>query len=773
MIAKRVPSDKKSSSAARLVRYVVNARGGIDPRSWERTADYILDTHAELNEHGEKVGGVWVTNCDTDDAALATIVIDLTQQRNTRSKNDKTYHLVFSFPPGEQPPLDVLHAIEDELCAAIGFADHQRISAVHIDKEHLHVHVAINKVHPTGYQNIEPYYDMPRLMEACERLEIQYGLERTNHGLEKGISHDRQRERRRNIELGPEQRPDERDSRFRRYLCQSYNLQIGEPPEAQTLNGLRNLSGCHMARASERSPVLLPGHARTGVEQSGKESADSVRWTRNGNRTDANAAGGLTGRIRDIEAQSLQETLAGYVVREAVEPLRQADSWKKLHDTAAEHGLTIKLRGAGLVIGDEGLNLWIKASSVGREFSLGKLEARLGPFVKAETGQPGIAPKKRYEPRPISQRPSSAGLYARYQRERQAQSERRRAGFAAIRAESEQLKHDHKRWTATQRMILKTVPRGTSKKIAQAVVRQQGEAARTANRNAMAAKRQRLFSDTTMPSWRDWLLLQARRGDVEALAILQDREQRERSNIDLLTSTDPDKAKQLVRQDFKPRIDRNGNVLYRTVSGETVIDHGKFVHAKSNSMEAALMALEVASKKFDGQPLIVEGSEQFRRDVAILAGRYGYNVCFADPAIEGLRVQEISYKDSQQEVGGPFKDTSTSRGESKNIEENQDDVIQKWLTNRNQIRDKLSSVQYHRLWLPADAGRVNYAGRRALDDGSEVLLFERGGETLVKPSSPRVVAKASKWRIGRPVEIDARGRIASVQRGAAVSFDDG
>ncbi|EPF6526302.1 relaxase/mobilization nuclease domain-containing protein, partial [Proteus mirabilis] len=196
---------------------------------------------------GEKVASYRVTNCGTDDPADAAILILATQGANTRSKTEKTYHLVYSFPPGERPDIEVLHAIEDELCEAIGFGDHQRVSAVHIDTDHLHVHVAINKVHPTGLQNIEPYYDKRRLMEACERLELKYDLQRTNHGLE-DKQHEHTRERSDRIQLDRGQRPEQRDSRFRRYLRESYDLSFADEPEAKTLNGLRTLSGCRMVR---------------------------------------------------------------------------------------------------------------------------------------------------------------------------------------------------------------------------------------------------------------------------------------------------------------------------------------------------------------------------------------------------------------------------------------------------------------------------------------------------------------------------------------------
>ncbi|NJS14320.1 MAG: relaxase/mobilization nuclease domain-containing protein, partial [Sphingopyxis sp.] len=52
----------------------------------------------------------------------------------------------------EQPPEDVLQAIEHRTCAELGFADHHRVSVVHHDTDHLHVHIAISRVHPTTHR---------------------------------------------------------------------------------------------------------------------------------------------------------------------------------------------------------------------------------------------------------------------------------------------------------------------------------------------------------------------------------------------------------------------------------------------------------------------------------------------------------------------------------------------------------------------------------------------------------------------------------------------
>ena len=70
--------------------------------------------------------------------------------------------------------------IEDTICAAIGFGEHQRVSAVHQNTDHWHLHVAINKVHPPTFRNVEPFCDHYRLQECCAELEVKHGLTRTN-----------------------------------------------------------------------------------------------------------------------------------------------------------------------------------------------------------------------------------------------------------------------------------------------------------------------------------------------------------------------------------------------------------------------------------------------------------------------------------------------------------------------------------------------------------------------------------------------------------------
>lgn len=533
MIAKRITSKAAKPRMARLVRYVVAAEGGIDPRSWERTADYVLCS--KTNNRGEKVGGVRVTNCNTDDPAAATTLIEVTQAANTRSKTDKTYHLVFSFPPGEQPSLETLHKIEDELVASIGYAEHQRISAVHIDTDHLHVHVAINKVHPKGFQNIEPYFDKKKLMEACERLEIEHGLQRTNHGLD------------------------------------------------------------------------------------GREPKSKVK-----------------AKQAQAEIHSGIETLTGHVTREIAPKLKEAKSWNEAHEILAEHGVEIKQRGAGLVIGSG--KLWVKASNCDRALSFKAMTDRLGPFEKAPKRV-----KTPFEPKPRQSHASSSALYARYQSERETRLLVRKRELEQLKYQGEMLEWKLRKWHVAQRLLVNVAAaKGPKRRAMLKIVRVQTANNRATNRKAINERRRQLVIDTALPSWQSWLAQQA---STEALAVLRSRQEHEPMQGNYLTAKSTKAAEHIFIDNLQSEIDRKGSVTYRAPDGGVVIDHAHYVQCFRTSVQSPKLALDLAADRFRGQKLIVEGQENFQKEVARLAGLHSINIRFSDPAMEQIRKQSIPSKE--------------------------------------------------------------------------------------------------------------------------------
>ena len=182
MIAKRVHRKKATSDFGRLGRYMLEAKNEQAAILWARTADYILDT----KHGGHKVAWSRITNCVSEAPGWAIAEIEATQNQNTRAKGDKTYHLVVSFPEGEKPSREQLEDIEDAICIGLGYGEHQRLSAVHLDTDNLHIHIAINKVHPQTLRCVEPYYDHYKLDGLCRQLEAKHGLQVDNR-----IEHNR------------------------------------------------------------------------------------------------------------------------------------------------------------------------------------------------------------------------------------------------------------------------------------------------------------------------------------------------------------------------------------------------------------------------------------------------------------------------------------------------------------------------------------------------------------------------------------------------------
>lgn len=169
MIIRHIPMKKtRDSSFLRLIHYLCNQQNKI-----------------------ERVGKINIGNCNSVDPSWAIQEVLATQAKNQRAKGDKTYHMVISFAPGENPSSDALWEIEERVVSSIGLKEHQRISIVHHDTDNLHIHVAINKIHPKNCTMIEPFRAYKTFAEIAGRIEMEFNLEQTNHLTRKSRSENR------------------------------------------------------------------------------------------------------------------------------------------------------------------------------------------------------------------------------------------------------------------------------------------------------------------------------------------------------------------------------------------------------------------------------------------------------------------------------------------------------------------------------------------------------------------------------------------------------
>jgi len=111
------------------------------------------------------------------DVELACRLVEAVQAQNTRAGKARTYHLVIALHP-EDRSLDrrELRHVVEHLVDTLGFSDHQYIAARHNDKDHEHIHVAINKIHPESFRIHSPAWDHQKLFEAGRALEAELGL---------------------------------------------------------------------------------------------------------------------------------------------------------------------------------------------------------------------------------------------------------------------------------------------------------------------------------------------------------------------------------------------------------------------------------------------------------------------------------------------------------------------------------------------------------------------------------------------------------------------
>jgi Relaxase/Mobilisation nuclease domain len=117
---------------------------------------YLLDPQGKKKT---RVGEVVITNSVSTDTTWAVREIAATQWLNTRAKSPRTYHLIISLKDGANPDAQTLRMIEERFCNALGYAEHQRVSVVHHDTDNVHIHVAINKIHPRTLTLHDPIRD--------------------------------------------------------------------------------------------------------------------------------------------------------------------------------------------------------------------------------------------------------------------------------------------------------------------------------------------------------------------------------------------------------------------------------------------------------------------------------------------------------------------------------------------------------------------------------------------------------------------------------------
>lgn len=518
---------------------------------------YLADAQAKR----ERVGCVTVTNCQSDQALVAITEILNTQAQNQRALSDKTYHLILSFPAGEEPAPAVLQAVEARICQGLGYGAHQRISVVHHDTDNLHVHIAINKIHPTRYTIHQPYRDHATLGQLCAALEDEFGLRHDNH---------------------------------------------------------------------------------------------QARQT------------GAASRAMDMERQAGIESVLGLVRRECHAQMRDAASWQALHGVLLVQGLALRERGNGLVIvAADGTA--VKASSVHRDCSKARLEARLGPFVP---GPAGVADGRDGPARrPLRLGVPTGELYARYQEQQHDAASVRTGVLAGARARHKRLIAEAKRKGRLKRAAIRMIACGPLAKRFLYAAASKTLAADIARINGnYLAERRTIHSQHGRMAWADWLRTRAQAGDAQALAALRARGGSQGLNGNTLACSPLADTQNRplppggLRHDS---VTKQGTLIY-CAGATTIRDDGHKLKITRGATQAGLkLALDMAVARY-GRCLHIGGSAAFQDQVIQAAAAAHLAVTFDDAVLERRRQDLLRAQGTKEnhdgEAGSPRQGAQPGTG---------------------------------------------------------------------------------------------------------------
>jgi hypothetical protein len=304
-------------------------------RSFRALATYLAA--GRTGQERERVAWSSARNLPTNDPELAGTIMRATAERSTRVEHP-VYHLVLSFDPNDAVDRATMERVADRVLSRIQLQEHQAVIVAHRDREHAHVHVLVNRVHPETGRAWEYSFDYRAIQEVLREEERALGIRQVpgryrDVGVQRGMSAGERVDPPAITAAEPDQ------SNSSRMVAE----------ERRTL-----------PKELESGPLLEPDTSFTPEGESGL-----------GTRPEASR---VMSRTADSD-QVLVDRFAGRI-RERVPVLRAVASWAEMESALASDGLWIEPRGQGLVVTD-GVHT-VKASAIARDLARGRLEARFG-----------------------------------------------------------------------------------------------------------------------------------------------------------------------------------------------------------------------------------------------------------------------------------------------------------------------------------------------------------------------------------------------------------
>ncbi|WP_259678740.1 TraI/MobA(P) family conjugative relaxase [Enterobacter hormaechei] len=178
-------TDKPSDSLTDTVQPTNETVSAVAPGTFDGLNNYLTRRETVTSEPVEvapgvnrvKVGDV---TCQYNTFSLegAAAEMNAVSLQNHRAK-DPVMHYVLSWPEHEKPDDNAVFDSVKFTLASMGMQDNQYVAAIHRDTDNLHVHVAVNRVHPETYKAASSSFTKDTLHQACRVLEMKHGWSHT------------------------------------------------------------------------------------------------------------------------------------------------------------------------------------------------------------------------------------------------------------------------------------------------------------------------------------------------------------------------------------------------------------------------------------------------------------------------------------------------------------------------------------------------------------------------------------------------------------------
>ena len=367
MIGKKIPNPEHSASKAVRI---------------ERLVSYVRAPESESSTEKCIYFGARGFLTETPVARIAEMIALAEDAVRTR---DPIEHYVISWREGEQPSPDQVEEAVDILLDEMQLQDHQVIYGLHADTDNVHLHIVVNRVRPDSgrVKKINRGFDVKSLHRAVWRIERAQGWTVDEN---------------RHLRL---------DAEGRLEWVNSEDVSTPQQPHQRQLDAERRTG----VKSAERTAMEIAGPiirgARTWPELRNALAAQGMRYekVRNGAVVYVGTIPVKASRVsRQATLRSLESRLGRFQPADpSLEPLPRpkdaapliaaASSWSALHASLDAQGMRYEKVGSGARV--TAGTTQAKASEIGREASLGRLEKRLGPYQPPDTPSAAREPPER------------------------------------------------------------------------------------------------------------------------------------------------------------------------------------------------------------------------------------------------------------------------------------------------------------------------------------------------------------------------------------------